>query len=50
MTIPSCAVNPRNKYGVNISNAGGDTWDISLSDAGNWSWSTSLTYASSESG
>ena len=47
--VPSCTVNPGDKVSVNISNAGGNTWDISLSDAGNWSWSTSLTYASSES-
>jgi hypothetical protein len=47
--VPSCAVNPGDKISVNISNAGGNTWDISLTDAGNWSWSTSLTYASSES-
>jgi hypothetical protein len=47
--VPSCAVNPGDKISVDISNAGGDTWDISLTDAGNWSWSTSLTYDSSES-
>jgi hypothetical protein len=47
--VPSCAVNPGDKISVNISNAGGNAWDISLSDAGHWSWSTSLTYASSES-
>jgi hypothetical protein len=47
--VPSCTVNPGDKISVNISNAGGNTWDISLSDAGNWSWSTSLTYASTES-
>ena len=47
--VPSCTVNAGDKISVNISNAGGNTWDISLSDAGNWSWSTSLTYASSES-
>ncbi len=47
--VPSCTVNPGDKISVNISNAGGNTWDISLTDAGNWSWSTSLTYASSES-
>ena len=47
--VPSCAVNPGDKISVNISNAGGNTWDISLSDAGNWSWSKSLNYASTES-
>jgi hypothetical protein len=47
--VPSCAVNPGDKISVNISNAGGNTWDISLSDAGNWSWSTTVTYASSGS-
>jgi len=45
----SCTVSPGDKITVDISNAGGDTWDISLSDAGNWSWSTSVTYDSSES-
>jgi Peptidase A4 family len=45
----SCTVNPGDKISVNISNAGGNTWDISLTDAGNWSWSTSVNYASSES-
>lgn len=47
--VPSCAVNPGDEVSVNISNAGGNTWDIALSDAGHWSWSTSLTYASSGS-
>jgi hypothetical protein len=47
--VPSCAVNPGDKVTVNISNAGGNTWDISLVDAGNWSWSISLNYASSGS-
>jgi hypothetical protein len=47
--VPSCAVNPGDKITVKISNAGGDTWDISLTDAGNWSWSTSLSYDSSGS-
>ena len=47
--VPSCTVNPGDKISVNISNAGGNTWDISLSDAGNWSWSKSLNYASTES-
>lgn len=47
--VPSCTINPGDKVSVNISNAGGNTWDINLSDAGNWSWSKSLTYASSES-
>jgi peptidase A4-like protein len=47
--VPSCTVNPGDKISVNISNAGGNTWNISLSDAGNWSWSTSVNYASSES-
>jgi hypothetical protein len=47
--VPSCTVNPGDKISVSISNAGGDTWDISLVDAGNWSWSTSVTYDSSES-
>ena len=46
--VPSCTVNPGDKISVSISNAGGNTWDISLNDAGNWSWSTSVTYASSE--
>jgi hypothetical protein len=45
----SCTVNPGDKVTVDISYAGGDTWDISLVDAGNWSWSTTVTYASSES-
>jgi hypothetical protein len=45
----SCTVNPGDKVTVDISNAGGDTWNISLTDAGNWSWSTSVSYASSES-
>jgi Peptidase A4 family len=45
----SCTVNPGDKVTVDISNAGGDTWDISLTDAGNWSWSTSVSYASSGS-
>jgi hypothetical protein len=47
--VPSCAVNPGDKISVNISNTGGNNWDISLSDAGNWTWSTTVTYASSES-
>ncbi len=47
--VPSCTVNPGDKISVNISNAGGNTWDISLTDAGNWSWSISLNYASTES-
>lgn len=47
--VPSCAVNPGDVVTVDISNAGGNTWDISLSDAGNWTWSTTLSYASSES-
>jgi len=47
--VPSCAVNPGDKISVDISNAGGDNWDISLTDAGNWSWSTTVSYDSSES-
>jgi hypothetical protein len=47
--VPSCTVNPGDKISVNISNAGGNTWNISLSDAGNWSWSKSVAYASTES-
>lgn len=47
--VPSCTVDPGDRISVNISNAGGNTWDISLTDTGNWSWSTSLTYSSSES-
>jgi Peptidase A4 family len=47
--VPSCAVNPGDKISVEISNAGGDNWDISLTDAGNWTWSTSVSYASSGS-
>ena len=47
--VPSCAVNPGDRVTVDISNTGGNNWDISLTDAGNWTWSTTLTYASSES-
>lgn len=45
----SCTVNPGDKVTVDISNTGGNNWDISLTDAGNWTWSTTVTYASSES-
>jgi hypothetical protein len=47
--VPSCAVNPGDKISVNISNVGGNNWDIGLTDAGNWSWSTTVNYTSSES-
>jgi hypothetical protein len=45
----SCTVKPGDQVSVQITNAGGNLWNIAMTDAGHWSWSTQVTYASSES-
>jgi hypothetical protein len=45
----SCTVTPGDHMTVDISNASGNTWNISMTDAGKWSWSKQVAYSSSES-
>ena len=45
----SCTVSPGDDVSVEITNAGGNTWNISMTDAGKWSWSKQVSYTSTES-